>query len=130
MFDALDATGDVYDTVPYKAVRMVFLALPPGKGGDGVFFGHKAIESELLNIEDLDAAHKRPGLSAEQLFAEPNSCIDRFGEYRARFKVAIKVAKHCCLTFTQDVLRYVQAEEDRAQGRGGLRLLHLPRPQV
>jgi hypothetical protein len=28
------------------------------------------------------------------------------------FEVAMKVAKHCCRTFTQDILRYVQAEED------------------
>jgi hypothetical protein len=112
MFEALDATGDVYDTVPYKAVQMVFFALPPGEGSDGVFFGHKAIESELLNIEDLDAAQKRLGLSAEELLAEPHSYIDRFGEYKAPFEVAIKVAKHCCRTFTQNVLRYVQAEED------------------
>lgn len=112
MFEALDSTGDVYDTVPYKAVRMVFIALPPGEGSDSVFFGYKAIESELLNIEDLDAAQKRLGLSAEELLAEPHSYVDRFGEYKAPFEVAVKVAKHCCRTFTQDVLRYAQAEED------------------
>ena len=27
MFEALDATGDVYDTVPYKAVQKAMLAL-------------------------------------------------------------------------------------------------------
>ena len=80
MFEALDATGDVYDTVPYKAVQMVFFVLPPGEGSDSVFFGHKAVESELLNIEDLDAAQKRLGLSAEELLAEPHSYVDRFGE--------------------------------------------------
>ena len=112
MFEALDATGDVYDTVPYKAVQMVFFGLPPGEGSDGVFFGYKAIESELLNIEDLAAAQKRLGLSAEELLAEPHSYVDRFGEYKAPFEVAIKVAKHCCRTFTQDILRCVQAEED------------------
>ena len=112
MFEALDATGDVYDTVPYKAVQMVLFALPPGEGSDGVFFGHKAIESELLNIEDLDAAQKRLGLTAEELLVELHSYVDRCGEYKAPFEVVIKVAKHCCRTFTQDVLRYVQAEED------------------
>jgi hypothetical protein len=75
------------------------------------------MESELLNIEDLDAAQKRLGLSAEELLPEPHSYVDRFGEYKAPFEVAVKVAKHCCRTFThrtftQDVLRYVQAEED------------------
>lgn len=112
MFEALDATDDVYDTVPYKAVQKVFFALPPGEGSDGVFFGHKAIESELLNIEDLDAAQRRLGLSAEELLAEPHSYVDRFGEYKAPFGAAVKVAKHCCRTFTRDILRYVQAEED------------------
>jgi hypothetical protein len=112
MFGALDATGDVYDTLPYKAVRTVFFALPPGEGGDDVFFGHKVIESELLNIEDLDAVERRLGLPAQELLAEPHSYVDRYGEYKAPFEVAVKVAKHCCRTFTQDILRYVQAEED------------------
>jgi hypothetical protein len=112
MFEALDATGDVYGTMPYKAVRMVFFALPPGEVGDGVFFGYKAIESELLNIEDLEAAQKRLELSSEELLAEPHSYVDRFGEYKAPFEVAVKVARHCCQTLTRDMLRYVQAEED------------------
>jgi hypothetical protein len=49
MFEALDATGAVHDTVPCKAVQMIFFALPPGERSDGVF-GYKAIESELVNI--------------------------------------------------------------------------------
>jgi len=31
MFEALDATGEVYGTVPYKAVRTVFFSLPPAR---------------------------------------------------------------------------------------------------
>lgn len=72
MFEALDATEEVYGTVPYKAVRTVFFALLPGEGGDDVFFGHKAIESELLNIEDLDAVERRLGLPAQELLAKPH----------------------------------------------------------
>jgi len=37
-----------------------------------VFFGHKAIESELLNIEDLDAVERRLGLPAQELLAKPH----------------------------------------------------------
>lgn len=98
--------------MPYKAVEKIFFALPPGEGSDSVFFGRKAIESELLSIEDLDAAEKRLGMPVEELRAKPHSYIDRFGEYKAPFGVAVEVAKHCCTTLTRDVLRYVRAEED------------------
>lgn len=77
-----------------------------------MFFGLKAVESELLLITDLDYATKHLELSKRELLAEPHSYVDRFGEYKAPFGVAVKVAEHCCKRFSRDVLRYVQAEED------------------
>ncbi len=111
MFAALEASGDVYDTTTYKAVETVFFAIPQEAGAE-VWFGMKAIERELLSIDDLDAAATRLGLDAEGLLSEPHSYVDRFGEYRAPFGVAVKVAKHCCEMFSREVLRHLRAEEE------------------
>ena len=89
MFEALDASGDVYDTVPYKAVQKTMRALPfDPQAGEEMYLGYKAIESELLVIEDLDATAGQLGLSAGNLRAKPHSYVDRFGDYKAPFFVA------------------------------------------
>lgn len=75
-------------------------------------FGMKAVERELLSIDDLDAAASRLGLDAEGLLAEPLSYVDRFGEYKAPFGVAVEVAKRCCENFAREVLRHLRAEEE------------------
>jgi hypothetical protein len=111
MFAALEVSGDVYGTTTYKAVETVFFAIPQEAGAE-VWFGMKAIERELLSIDDLDAAAARLGLDVEAPLSEPHSYVDRFGEYRAPFGVAVKVAKHCCERFSRGVLRYLQAEEE------------------
>lgn len=113
MFEALEASDDVYGTVPYEAVEMVFGALPfEPKAGEEMYLGYKAVESELLVIENLDATAGQLGLSAEELRAEPHAYVDRFGQYKAPFGVAVAIAEHCCKRFARDVLRYVKAEED------------------
>jgi hypothetical protein len=71
----------------------------------------RAVERTLLSIDDLDAVAARLGLDVEALLSEPRSYVDRFGEYKAPFAVAVKVAKHCCEKFSREVLRYLQAEE-------------------
>lgn len=73
----------------------------------------KAVERNLLSIDDLDAASARLGLDAGELLAEPNSYVDRFGEYKAPFGVAVKVAKHCCERFAREVLRRLHEEEEK-----------------
>lgn len=95
----------------YRAIETVFFAIPQEAGAE-VWFRMKAIERNLLSIDDLDAAAARLGLDAEELLAEPHSYVDRFGEYKAPFGVAVKVAKHCCERFAREVLRYLQAEEE------------------
>jgi hypothetical protein len=113
MFEALDASGDVYGTVPYEAVQMVLLALPfEPRAGEEVYLGYKAIESELLVIEDLDIIAEQLGLDVEDMHTKSHSYVDRFGHYKAPFGVAVEVAKHCCERFTRNILRYVKAEED------------------
>jgi hypothetical protein len=111
MFAALAVSGDVYGTTAYRAVETVFFAIPQEAGAE-VWFGMKAIERNLLSIDDLDAAAERLGLDAEELLAEPHSYVDRFGEYKAPFGVAVKVAKHCCEKFAREVLRYLHGEEE------------------
>lgn len=70
MFAALEASGDVYGSVCYRAVETVFFALPQ-EPDEEIFFSHKAIEQELLAIENPDAAATRLGLPVEALLAEP-----------------------------------------------------------
>lgn len=114
MFAALEVSGDVYGTATYWAVETVFFAVPQEAGAE-VWFGMKAVERELLSIDDLDAAAERLGLDAEALLSEPCSYTDRFGEYKAPFGVAVKVAKHCCARFSREVLRHLRAEEEKLQ---------------
>jgi len=71
MFAALEASGDVYDTVPYKAVETVSFAIP-SEPNEEIYYGTRAIERELLVIGDRDAASVKFGLSAEGLLTEPH----------------------------------------------------------
>jgi hypothetical protein len=52
-------------------------------------------ERILLSIDDLNTA-ERLGLDAEGPLSEPRLYLDRFGEYKVPFGVAVKVAKPCC----------------------------------
>jgi hypothetical protein len=114
MFVALEASGDVYGTATYRAVETVYFAIPQEAGAE-VWFGLKAAERTLLSIDDLDAVATRLGLDAEALLDEQCSYVDRFGEYKASFGVAVKVAKHCCERFSREVLRYLRAEEEEVR---------------
>jgi hypothetical protein len=111
MFAALEASGDVYGTTTYRAVETVFFAVPQEADAE-VLLGLRAAERELLSIDDLEAAATRLGLNAEALLSEPRSYVDRFGEYRAPFGVAMKVAKYCCERFSREVLRHLREEEE------------------
>ncbi|HKH35563.1 MAG TPA: hypothetical protein VKA82_00055 [Rubrobacter sp.] len=74
--------------------------------------GVRASERILLSIDDLNTAAERLGLDAEGLLSEPRLYVDRFGEYKVPFGVAVKVAKPCCERFSREVLRHLQAEEE------------------
>jgi hypothetical protein len=86
MLAALEASGDVHNSVPYRAAELVFFAIPQEAGAE-VFFGIRAIERELLVIDDLEAATVRLGLDAEALLSEHLAYVDRSGAYRAPFGV-------------------------------------------
>ncbi|MCL5960062.1 MAG: hypothetical protein M1358_12260 [Chloroflexi bacterium] len=88
---------------------MVFFALPRGLG---IGLGFAAAEQDLLGIDDLDVAVPMLGLSRDELLAEPYAFIDRFGEYKAPFQVALRIAKLCCQRFAHDILSYVNEEDD------------------
>ena len=62
--------------------------------------------------ENLDVVAERLSLDPGELLVDPHSYVVRFGEYKAPFQVAVKVAERCCQRFTWDVLRCIQAEED------------------
>ena len=112
MFAALEVSGDAYGTATYRAVETVFFAIPQEFGAE-VLFGMKAVERNLLSVDDLDAASARLGLDVGKLLDEPRSYVDRFGEYRAPFGVAVKVAKHCCRRFAREILRHLHEEEEK-----------------
>ena len=76
-----------------------------------MLLGLRAAERELLSIDDLEAAATRLGFDTEALLSEPRSYVDRFGEYRAPFGVAVKAAKHCCERFSREVLRHLHEKE-------------------
>jgi hypothetical protein len=111
MFAAPEVSGEVYGTATYRAVETVFFAVPQEIGAE-VLLGLRAAERELLSIDDLEAAATRLGLDTEALLSEPHSYVDRFGEYRAPFGVAMKVAKRCCENFPELVLRHLREEEE------------------
>jgi hypothetical protein len=114
MFAAIDASGDVFDTVTWKAVEAVFLSLSHLQlPGQEFSLSHQAVDRVLLVIDKLDAVAARIGVSAESLLTEPHAYIDRFGGYKAPFQVAIRVAEHCSREFASDVLRYVKTEENK-----------------
>jgi hypothetical protein len=77
-----------------------------------VLLGLRAAERELLSIDDLEAAATRLGLDAKALLSGPHSYVDRFGEYRAPFGVAVKVAKRCCENIPAKVLRQLREEKE------------------
>jgi len=113
---ALEASGDVYGTVPYRAAEFVFFAVPQEAGAE-VLFGTRAIERELLVIDDLEAAATRLGLDAEGLLSEPLAFVDRTGEYVAPFGVAIKVAGLRCRRFAAEVLDSVREREEELRAQ-------------
>jgi hypothetical protein len=88
---------------------------------------YKAIERELLVIENLDATAEQLGLRAEDMLAKARSYIGRFGHYKAPFGVAVEVAKDCCEGFTLmaglgDLLPPSQCEHPKGRIPGRARI--------
>lgn len=107
---AMEASEDTYRPVPWLAVQMVFWAVPVE--ADGVGIGYRAVERQLLVVRNLERTTPALGLRAQDLLAEPHAYVDRLGNYKAPWSLAIRVVKHCCKRFSWDVLRYIRMEED------------------
>lgn len=106
---AMEASEETYRTVPWEAVQMVFWAISIQ---DDIGIGYRAAERELLVIRSLRETARRLGLQPENLLAEPHAYVDRFGDFKAPWHVALRVAQHCCRSFPEKVLRHVGREED------------------
>lgn len=69
-------------------------------------------DQDLLVIEDYEATVVEYGLDHAALISAPHAYIDRHGDYRAPFPVAVTLALESCRKYPLDILRMVQAEED------------------
>ena len=104
---------DASDKVTWEAVDEVFGMLSRiSDPSEEVILGYKAVEENLLVIENLDAATRRLGLDKEEMLAEPYAFVDRSGWYKAPFRTAVKLAKHCCRRFSREVLGRIKKDED------------------
>jgi hypothetical protein len=75
------------------------------------------LEDERRTLATLEAAAVRLGLDAEELLSEPLAFVDRSGEYRAPFAVAVKVAGLCCRRFAAEVLDSVREREEELRAQ-------------
>lgn len=114
MLAAVEASEkDASDEVTWEAVGKIFGTMSRiSDPSEEVILGYKAIEEDLLVIENLDAATRRLGLNKEEMLTEPCAFVDRSGWYKAPFQTAVKVAKHCCRRFPHEVLGRIQKDEN------------------
>ncbi len=102
------------DEVKWEAVGEVFgMMSRVSDPSEEVILGYKAVEEDLLVIQNLDAAARRLGLDKEEMLDELYAFVDRSGWYKAPFRTAIKVAKHCCRRFPHEVLGRIKKDEDK-----------------
>jgi len=105
---------DASDKVTWEAADEVFGIMSRlSDPSEEIILGYRAIEVDLLVVQNLEAAARRLGLDKEEMLAEPYAYVDRSGWYKAPFQTAVKVAKHCCQRFPQEVLGRVQKDEDK-----------------
>ena len=104
---------DAKDQVTWEAADKVFGIMSEiSDPSEEVILGYRAVEEDLFAIQDLDAATRRLDLDKEEMLAEPYAFVDRSGWYKAPFRTAVKVAKHCCRRFPREVLGRIQKDED------------------
>jgi hypothetical protein len=114
MLAAVEASGeDARDEVTWDAADKVFGIMSEiSDPSEEIILGYRAVEENLLAIQDLDAATRRLDLDKEEMLAEPYAFVERSGWYKAPFRTAVKVAKHCCRRFPREVLGRIQKDED------------------
>lgn len=114
MLAAVEASEeDASDKVTWEAVGKIFGTMSRiSDPSEEVILGYKAIEEDLLVIQNLDAATRRLDLNKEEMLTEPHAFVDRFGWYKAPFRTAVKVARHCCRCLPHEVLGCIKKDED------------------
>jgi len=113
MLEAVEVSEEAADEVTWEAASEVFGILSRlSDPSEEVILGYKAVEEDLVVIQNLEAASRRLGLDYEEMLAEPYTFVDRSGWYKAPFQTAVKVAKHCCRRFPQEVLSSIKKDED------------------
>lgn len=101
------------DEVKWEAVSEVFGIMSRiSDPSEEVVLGLRAAEEDLLAIQNLHAAARRLGLDEEEMLAEPHAYVERSGWYKAPFRTALKVAKHCCRRFPREILGRIKKDED------------------
>ncbi len=101
------------DVVTWEAVERVFGTLSrTSDPSEELILGYNAVEENLFAVQNLDAVVQRLGLDKEEMLAEPHAFVDRSGWYKAPFRTAVEVAKHCCRRSPREVLGRLKKEED------------------
>ncbi len=114
MLRAVEASEEeAIDEVKREAVGEVFGALSEvSDPREEVTLGYKAVEKDLLVVQDLGAAARRLGLDEGAMLAEPHAYVERSGWYKAAFQTAVGVATHCCRLFPGEILGSIKRDED------------------
>ena len=88
MLEAVEVSEeDASDKVAWEAVDEGFGTLSRiSDPSEEVILGYKAVEEDLLVIENLNAATRRLDLDKEEMLAEPHAFVDRSGWYKAPFR--------------------------------------------
>lgn len=110
---AYEASGAIEETVPFRAAEWVFSAMYDVFGRELVMSGWRGIERELVTIRDFGNSAREMHLDPKQLLSEPYAFVDRHGNYWAPGTVAERIARLLCQRFPKEILRSVQADEQK-----------------
>lgn len=117
LLEAIEASGDVHESVTYGAADEIFGAITELFGEELILLGWTAPKRDLIIIQSFERSVQKLGLNREQLLSEPHAFVDRYGDYIAPFCVAERLAKDFCARFPQEILAYIQREEDDLRQR-------------
>lgn len=115
--EAWDASGDVCETLAYKAVGMVLDAITVIFDAELLMLGWSGIRRNLLISMKFDDAVQDLRLDRDQLLSEPHAFIDRKGWFVATFSVAENLAKKFCHRYPKEILQYLRRDEDEWRKR-------------
>lgn len=107
----VEATEQVEGTVTYGAVGWVFGAVAELFGEELLLTGWKAIERDLLIIEDFFKTVRKLDLDGDSLLSVPCAFLDRKGDYRAPFSAAEDLARLFCRRYPKQILHYINHKD-------------------